>query len=60
MWRHAVRTVVSMVLLLNIGAPVSAQTRKELTRERPGVLVPLYVTFVALQALDAHSTVTAV
>ena len=37
-----------------------AQEHDTPKRERPAALVPLYVTFAGLQALDVHSTKTAV
>ena len=44
-------------------AAVAAQsliTRPRLFTHRPGALVPLYASFAVLQALDAHSTLTAI
>lgn len=54
--------IVWMVLLIVAGlaASTSAQTRRDPQPARPGMLVPLYITFAGLQALDAHSTLTAV
>lgn len=40
-------------------APALAQERDQLKRDRPAPLVPLYVAFVGLQALDVHSTFSA-
>jgi ABC-type uncharacterized transport system permease subunit len=39
---------------------VEAQQLRTATTARPAALVPLYVSFSTLQALDAHSTLTAV
>jgi len=57
-----VRRVAACVLIVLLGMAVSsaAQSRHAPDRERPRLLVPLYVMFGGLQALDAHSTITAV
>lgn len=46
----------TVVLLLTLAAPAWAA---EPRTERPPALVPLYVSFIGLQALDVHSTFTA-
>lgn len=57
----ATRMIAAVFLLLTLAAPVGAQPAKSDVRpERPRALVPLYVTFAALQALDVHSTMHAV
>jgi hypothetical protein len=55
------RYLVYTLLALLIGsAPAAAQTDTGMKRERPAALVPLYITFAALQAVDVHSTMSAV
>ena len=49
--------VIALALLLAIPARVFAQELVPAPESRP--LVPLYVSFVALQALDVHSTTRA-
>lgn len=49
------------MLLLALLAPMAVEAQELRTaRERPPALVPLYISFATLQALDAHSTLTAV
>jgi hypothetical protein len=46
-----------VVLLLVTPASVAAQQVGRAAKlDRPGALIPLYLTFAGLQALDAHST----
>jgi Domain of unknown function (DUF5658) len=40
-------------------ASTAASTEREAAPQRPAALVPLYVSFAALQALDIHSTLRA-
>jgi len=55
------RRLASAVLVVFVAAaPAIAQQRDQLKQTRPAPLVPLYMAFVGLQALDAHSTLTAV
>jgi hypothetical protein len=53
------RLAFAVFALLFAAAPALAQQRDELKRDRPAPLVPLYVAFVGLQALDVHSTFSA-
>jgi hypothetical protein len=53
------RLMLALVVLFLAAAPVLAQDRDPLKRDRPAPLVPLYVAFVGLQALDVHSTFSA-
>jgi len=53
------RLTAALVVLLFAAAPSLAQERDQLKRDRPASLVPLYVTFAGLQALDVHSTLSA-
>jgi hypothetical protein len=53
------RCLTAVMFVLFLAAPGSAQERDQVNRERPAPLVPLYVSFAALQALDVHSTLTA-
>ena len=55
----ACRLMSAVVLLFLAAAPALAQERDQLKRDRPAPLVPLYVAFVGLQALDVHSTFSA-
>src|SRR5262245_38415040 len=57
---------ISIVCVVLIGKPVAAATgdTPDATQpagdeKRPALLLPLYVSFGALQALDAHSTLRA-
>ncbi|MGE0449729.1 MAG: DUF5658 family protein [Vicinamibacterales bacterium] len=45
--------------LLLVAAPAAAQPGEHPRLERPALLVPLYVSFAGLQAIDAHSTFNA-
>lgn len=60
--RVVLRWVVSiLVLLLCVASSAAAQQPGgPVTHERPAALVPLYLTFAGLQALDVHSTMRAV
>jgi len=49
--------IAIVVVLLMLAAPAWAA---EPQTERPPALVPLYLSFIGLQALDVHSTMTAV
>jgi len=40
-------------------APAATTSTPEIAPRRPGALVPLYISFAALQALDIHSTLRA-
>ena len=54
------RRLTSAVFALFLAAaPAVAQERDQLKRDRPAPLVPLYIAFVGLQALDVHSTFSA-
>jgi hypothetical protein len=54
------RWLSSAALVLLVGAgPAAAQSLVEAKRERPAALVPLYLTFAGLQAVDVHSTLQA-
>jgi len=53
------RLAFAVFALLFAAAPALAQQRDELKRDRPAPLVPLYVAFIGLQALDVHSTFSA-
>ena len=57
--RHLLATIAVLVLALLAPMAVEAQELRT-ARERPPALVPLYISFATLQALDAHSTLTAV
>lgn len=60
MRRLAVAVVLLLVMLV-MPAPAAAQPPGGTAKlERPAALVPLYLTFAGLQALDAHSTWRAV
>ena len=54
------RLIGASVTLLLLATPVAAQQLPEPTRERPPALLPLYIAFAGLQAIDAHSTLSAV
>jgi hypothetical protein len=59
--RVLIQCLIYTLLAVLIGsAPAAAQTGDGLKRERPAVLVPLYVAFAGLQAVDVHSTLSAV
>jgi hypothetical protein len=51
---------ICLVSLLSFPALTAAEQSVPLKRTRPAALVPLYVTFGALQAVDVHSTHAAV
>ena len=53
------RLAFAVIAFFFAAAPALAQQRDELKRDRPAPLVPLYVAFVGLQALDVHSTFSA-
>jgi hypothetical protein len=53
------RCLTAAIFVLFLAAPAFAQERDQVNRDRPAPLVPLYVSFAALQALDVHSTLTA-
>ena len=53
------RWLTAAVLLLFFAAPALAQEREQLKHNRPAPLIPLYIAFVGLQALDVHSTFSA-
>ncbi|HUQ11895.1 MAG TPA: DUF5658 family protein [Steroidobacteraceae bacterium] len=60
MRRLLTRWMVLTLLAMTIGSvEAAAQGRMELRRERPAALVPLYLTFAGLQAVDVHSTMSA-
>jgi hypothetical protein len=55
------RSATLALLLVLIGStPAFTQGTDRVKRERPAALVPLYLTFAGLQAVDVHSTMTAV
>ena len=59
--RHVLTCWMSALLIvLAAAASASAQERDAIEQKRPAVLMPLYFTFVGLQALDVHSTMSAV
>jgi len=49
----------ALVLLVS-SASAAAQSIDQAKRERPAALVPLYLTFAGLQAVDVHSTLQAI
>jgi len=51
--------LTAVILVFVVAAPVLGQERDQVSRDRPAPLVPLYISFAALQALDVHSTLTA-
>jgi hypothetical protein len=53
------RLTFAVFALFLAAGPAVAQERDQLKRERPAALVPLYIAFVGLQALDVHSTFSA-
>jgi len=53
------RLTFAVFALFLAAAPAVAQERDPLKRDRPAPLVPLYIAFVGLQALDVHSTFSA-
>ena len=58
-WRVVGIAIMSVVLL---ATPARADDRSEgkaVRSERPSMLVPLYIGFAALQAVDVHSTLSA-
>lgn len=60
--RHVLTQWLSgLLIVLAAAASASAQERDVIERtKRPAALMPLYFTFVGLQALDVHSTMSAV
>jgi hypothetical protein len=54
--RH--RAVVSVIasLMLSVASPLAAQDGERASPARPASLIPLYISFGSLQALDIHST----
>lgn len=56
-WHLLVAVIVFIVVAL---APDAAVAQERRTHERPPALVPLYISFATLQALDAHSTLSAI
>ena len=54
------RLIGATVVLLLATAPLAAQEPLERSRERPAALLPLYVGFAGLLAVDVHSTLSAV
>lgn len=59
MRRGAIAVLWMLLLLVGNPSNVGAQEREALRPERPAVLLPLYVTFAGLQAVDVHSTLSA-
>ena len=55
---HVVAAAV--LALLMCSSPAAAEPERPIGRERPALLVPLYVAYGGLQVLDAHSTLNAV
>ncbi len=53
------REPVQTSLRPSLGTSIDVSDLRNPTRRRPPALLPLYVTFAALQMLDAHSTTTA-
>jgi hypothetical protein len=60
MARGFARIVLLAVVALVICSRMAAAGPHEGRRDRPAALVPLYLTFAGLQALDVHSTMAAV
>jgi hypothetical protein len=65
MCRHAIVRclLATLILLVGLASTATAQSSRSpaplvspVQPERPAALVPLYVTFAGLQALDVHST----
>lgn len=59
MGRGTVLAVLVQVWFMLVPALAAAQGREPASGERPALLLPLYVTFAGLQALDVHSTLNA-
>ncbi len=55
---HVVAAAV--LALLMCSSPAAAEPERASGRERPALLVPLYLAYGGLQVLDAHSTLNAV
>lgn len=52
--------LAALLVLLALPSPVNAQQAHDRPKpERPAALVPLYLSFAGLQALDLHSTLRA-
>lgn len=60
-WLCAVACVLAVMLVVpRDAAAQSVRADAGRAATRPSALVPLYISFTALQALDAHSTLTAI
>lgn len=59
MVRGAVVVLWMQLLLIGLPASTAAAQDHEPPAQRPALLLPLYVTFAGLQAVDVHSTLSA-
>lgn len=59
MRRGAMVMMWVLAMVIGLTSAGSAQERELPGPERPALLLPLYVSFAGLQALDVHSTLTA-
>ena len=50
----------AIVMVLSVGSIARAQSQTPHSAERPAALIPLYLTFTAIQALDVDSTLRAI
>lgn len=57
---HVVAAAVLALLMCSSPAAAEPEPERAGGRERPALLVPLYVAYGGLQVLDAHSTLNAV
>jgi len=53
------RLATVIFMLLTLASAAAAGQAETLRHERPAALVPLYITFAGLQAVDVHSTMNA-
>ncbi|MEQ1728672.1 MAG: DUF5658 family protein [Vicinamibacterales bacterium] len=58
--RLARLAAAAVLALLMCSSQAQAEPNHAVVRDRPSLLVPLYVAFGGLQVLDAHSTLNAV
>jgi hypothetical protein len=58
-YRTAPRSVLTGFMVMMLAGSASAQPHAVVQHDRPAALMPLYVAFAGLQALDAHSTLAA-
>lgn len=57
--RRWARVLWIAAVLVGWAAAAAAQEHRPLREERPALLMPLYISFAGLQALDVHSTLRA-